>query len=716
MTKIIPLIVPSESPPTERVVPKPTRIIKVGQVQLNTSFSGQYYFPLAAGMLQAYAKKHLVHSQDYDFEIPIYKFMPIEQASELLSECDIIGVSNYVWGEQNSLAIARDYKRRKPNGIVVFGGPQVPDSKKQFRSARTTELNAEELKRQRIHYTEDFHRANPFIDIACHGEGERVFARILEQMAIDGCYNKDQIPSASYFDANGNFHYNHKLERMNDAELAKTPSPFTTGVFDKLITAYPDQKWILMYETNRGCPYTCTYCDLGGATEDKVSRFLMEQIYLDFVWAGEHRIPYFFLCDANFGILPRDVQIAEYLAEIKAKYGYPEGVSTQNAKNPKKHTIEALKTLERAGLNKTTVMSQQSLNPATLRAVRRDNMQLDEYYAMQKQLAASGVYTMTDIIIPMPEETYQSILEAISTLITNGQHNHIHFNNLSILRNTEMGNPEYQEKYSMEIVRTKVINGHGKKNASISGVEEYQELVVATNTMPPEDWVRARVLCYMVTLLYFDKLLQIPIMTLHEKHGLPYGQIFETIMKKAKQPQLFPVFAEIYKFFEEMVRGMQRGGEEYIHSLPSHPIYSRHYLDIWWPFDEYMLIELCKKNKLSKFYQEAEELLASCLGPDQFTDILVDAITLNQALIKLPFQKNDLEITLSYNVWELYRAVFLGQIFSVQPGEFHYLIDRSTEHWNSWDEWYEKVVWYGNRRGAYLYGNKNPHQEIAGHH
>lgn len=708
-SKTIPLTVIGEGSPLIRVVPKPARKIKVGQVQLNTSFSDQYYFPLSAGMLQAYAQKHLAHAKDYEFAIPIYKFMRIEEASELLSDCDIIGVSSYVWNEQNSLAIAKDYKRRNPNGIVVFGGPQVPDSKKQFRRVRTTELNPEELQRKRMNFTPDFHQAHPFIDIACHGEGERVFKAILEQMAIDDCHDKSQIPSASYLDTNGFFHFNSKLERMKDHELANTPSPFTTGVFDKLMAAYPDQKFIDMYETDRGCPYQCSYCDWGGATEDRISRFTMEQIYADIMWAGEHKIPYFFLCNANFGILERDVQIAEFFAESKARYGYLEGVSTQNAKNPKKHTIEALKVLERAGLNKATVMSQQSLNPATLKAVRRDNMKLDEYYDMQRQLAAEGVYTMTDIIIPMPEETNQSIIDGISTLISNGQHNRIQFNNLSILRNTEMGNPEYQGQYKMEIVRTKIINGHGKKNDSISGIDEYQELVVATNTMPLSDWRKTRALCWMVNLIYFNKLLQVPIIILREVYGIPYKDIFKFFAEHPGQANDLPVFKKIHDFFEKTARDMQNGTqEEFIHSPE--------WLDIWWPVEEYMFIKLCQENKLEQFYHEAELLMMHFMRSDKPVKPLFDALDLNKALIKTPFQTSDLELGLTSNVWDLYKSVLVGQTVPIKTGNYHYTIDRTTEKWNSWNEWCQKVVWYGNRRGAYLYGNKNPHKEMAGHH
>ncbi len=681
--------------------------IKVGLVQLNNSFSDQFYLPLSVGMLQAYAQKHLTYAEEYEFLPPLYTFMRIEEAVEYLINADIVGYSLYVWNEQNTLRIAEELKKRKPNVINIFGGPQVPDSQKQFRRVRTVDLLPEEMKRQRMYFTEDFHRAHPYIDLACHGEGERIFTKVLEQMAIDGCRDKSTIPSISYLDMNGNFHFNPKLERMNDRELAETPSPFTTGVFEPLMTAFPDQKWIKMYETDRGCPYSCTYCDWGGATEDRVSRFPMEQIYADIMWGGKHGIPYEFLCNANFGILERDVEIAEYYAESKAKYGRLEGVSTQNAKNPKKHTIQALKVLERAGLNKATVMSQQSLNPATLKAVRRDNMKLDEYYEIQKQLAAEGIYTMTDIILPMPEETVQSITEAIGTLITNGQHNRIQFNNLSILRNTEMGDPEYQERYSMKIVRTKIINGHGRKNDLISGIEEYQELVVATNTMPGSDWVKARILCWLVNLIYFNKLLQIPIIILHEIYAIPYSRIFQLFLDQHSSP----VLSEIYAFFEKTAYEMQDGKqEEFIHSPE--------WLDIWWPVEEYAFIKLCKEQKLEAFYTEARTIFSSLLEETGATPAkaVSDAITLNQALIKIPFQTKDLQIYLACNIWDLYKAVLRGKQIPLEHAPQTEIIDRTSEQWSNWDEWYQKMVWWGNRRGAYLYGNKRAGTEIAGHH
>ena len=55
----------------------------------------------------------------------------------------------------------------------------------------------------------------------------------------------------------------------------------------------------------------CTYCDWGGAIEDKVSPFPIERVLQEIGWFAQHRIPYIFLANANYGILKQDVQIAQ---------------------------------------------------------------------------------------------------------------------------------------------------------------------------------------------------------------------------------------------------------------------------------------------------------------------------------------------------------------------------------------------------------------------
>lgn len=667
------------------------RQLEIGTLQLNSVFASQHYLPLSIGMLVAYCEKYSENKKLVNFRTPVCDYGdPLKIAVEL-SDCDVLAASLYVWNEQNTLAICEQYKKLNPNGVVIIGGPSVPNGQKQFRRKKTKELTEDEKKAERFRFTEDYHLKYKFIDFLVHGEGEQVFTRLIDSIVLEDESWKD-LSSVSYI-RNNVFVFNSLAARMNDDELSRCPSPFQSGFFDRLVKEHPGRQWIVMYETDRGCPYQCTYCDWGGATEDKVSKFPMNQIHDDIMWMGRNKIPYVFLCNANYGILQRDVEISKFFVECKKQYGYLEGVSTQNAKNPKPHTLEALRVLDSAGLNKATVMSQQSLNKDTLAAVRRDNMDLAEYDLIQKKLAGEGIFTMTDIIFPMPLETYESLTESVATLISRGQYNRIQFNNLSILVNTEMGNPEYQKKYGMKLVRSEMINVHGRRESIEGRLPEYQTLVVGTNTMPPEIWLRARVFCWIVNFLFFNKLLQIPILFLNKYFEISFTKIFEVFVEVDKNE--YPIIGGVVKKFEEKALSIQIGdGEEYE--------YSEKFLSIYWPPEELAHIELCASGQMAEFFFEVLNLFKSKLNINNY-NLLEESLFVNQNLVRLPFENKDKKITVKHNIPEFIKMMTKGQPKSLIKGKFDLNIKRSGTQMNNWDEWCQRVVWYGNRRGAYLY-------------
>ena len=253
--------------------------IKVGLVQINNSFSGQNYFPYSAGVLEAHARAHLKNPGNYEFLIPIFTRINPHEAVKLIGEADVIGFSAYVWNINLSLKIAALIKSRKPEAVIVFGGPHVPD------------------------HAQDFLRRHPFIDIVCHGEGEPIFTAILEQLPRREWEN---IPSVSYF-KDGIFITHPRAERLKNLE--EIPSPYLTGVFKPLMRANPEQVWIAMWETNRGCPFSCTFCDWGSAVAAKVNRWELDRLYREVDWFVKQGIEFVFCADANFGILPRDVDL-----------------------------------------------------------------------------------------------------------------------------------------------------------------------------------------------------------------------------------------------------------------------------------------------------------------------------------------------------------------------------------------------------------------------
>lgn len=653
--------------------------IKVGLVQINNSFSNQNYFPYSIGILQAYAQKHLKNPPQYEFGLPIYCRIPVEEAVQKLLGNHVIFFSTYVWNIRISLQIAEKIKLAQPNTIIVFGGPQVPNR------------------------VEEFLRKNSFIDIASHGEGEQTIVEILEK-GIFGDWEK--VESISFIDKNGKLIQNPLRERLKD--LSVIPSPYLEGVFEPLIKAYPRENWIVMWETNRGCPFSCTFCDWGSATASKVFTFDMNRIYREIDWFADHNIEFIFCADANFGILPRDLDIAQYAAESKRKRGFPRALSVQNTKNATERAYMVQKTLADSGLNKGVTISFQSVDPETLKSIKRANISTGSFQELQKRFTRDRIETYSDMILGLPGETYDSFADGTSKIIENGQHNRIQFNNLSILPNAEMGDPEYQKKYGMEIIESKVVNIHGSLAEAKDEIFEMQALVVSTNTMPRPDWVRTRSFCWMTALLHFDKILQIPLTLIHETCGLSYRELIEIFSEGMFIDS--PTLAEVRNFFLDKARDIQNGGAEYCRS--------EEWLNIWWPADEYIFIKLSVENKLGKFYEEVEKALQAYLQ-EKFVDLpmnlLRDAIRLNQGLIKQPFMKDDLEITTSFNIWEYYRSILQGNPITLQEKQSAYHIDRTSSKWNQWADWFKEVVWYGNKKGAYLYTNNTVEPEIAGH-
>ena len=214
---------------------QPRAPVVVGLVQINNSFSGQNYLPYSVALLQTYVQKMSADPGRYAFLPPLYKRVRIADAVEALKDADLVGFSTYVWNGRISLEIARRLKAAKPGMTIVFGGPHVPDQ------------------------PEAFLRANPQIDLAVHNEGERTFLNLLEAFPDRSAWQS--LPGVSFVRPDGSFVRNPNIERVRD--LDEIPSPFLEGAFDSIMAANPQESWIGLWETNRGCPVPLHLLRLG---------------------------------------------------------------------------------------------------------------------------------------------------------------------------------------------------------------------------------------------------------------------------------------------------------------------------------------------------------------------------------------------------------------------------------------------------------------------
>lgn len=639
--------------------------ITIGLAQVNNSFANASYFPLSVGLLQAYAQRYSNLAPRLRFLMPIFRREPVVEMVTRLAGADLVAISCYVWNEQISLALARELKKLPRPPLVVCGGPQVPNDSRAYLAE------------------------NPCVDVVIHGEGEAVFTEFLDAWETGDISG---VQSISYM-SGGQFV--HQPRRDNIEDLSTIPSPYLEGVFDELKAAHPTLEWLGLWETNRGCPFTCAYCDWGSATCGKVRPFDLPRVLKEADWFAANRIEFIFCCDGNYGLLKRDEELTSYVAGLKQRHGYPKALSVQNTKNATDRSYNIQKILADAGLNKGVTLALQSVDPITLRNVGRQNVSLKSFEELQRRFSADGIETYTDFILCLPGETYESFVEGTSATIENGQHNRIQFINLSILPNARMGDPAYQREFGLETVCSTIINLHGAISPVPGDVPELQELVIASASMPKAHWVRARVFSWLVSLLHFDKLFQVPGILLHGVLGMPYRDLFEAFLRA--DPARHPVISGIVRFFEQEARSIQSGGPEYF-PAPE-------YLDVFWPHDEYVFIRLTLGDQLETFYTEALDIAgelaeARCGSRPAW---LEEAVLLNRMLMRTPQFHGSAVAECKANIYEYYTGVLRGAPVALEPVPCAYRIDSDEKPWSDPDAWMREVVWWGNKKGLYAY-------------
>ena len=646
--------------------------ITVGGVQINNGFSGQFYLPYSIGLLYAYTLHNTKKKDKFKFNDIIYKRLNLDECLNNLKDCDVVLFSTYVWNERISLEIAKNLKKKDSTKYIVFGGPSVPDNK--YGNA------------------EKFLRDNPFIDVAIHQEGERSIHKILEEFPNN---NLKDTPNISFIDDKGKYNSNSILPRLRDFD--NCPSPYLVGIFDDLIKKNPNEKWLASWETNRGCPFSCTYCDWGSATNSKVSRMHLDRVFAELDWFSKHKVEFIFCCDANFGMLPRDYDIVMKAIENKKKWGYPHVLSVQNTKNARERAYKVQKLLADSGLSKGVTLAMQSVDPHTLKTIKRDNISTEDYQELQKRFTKDGIPTYTEFILGLPGDTYQSFASGVSDVIESGQHNRIQFNNLSILPNAEMADPKNIEKDKIETVETPIVNVHGSLDETpLDGIHEKQKLVISTSSMNTDQWKLTRVYASTSEFLYFNKLLQIPFLFLNVEKKIKFKDLFEKFINKGKN---FPCLNKIVNNFFKHSDNITKGGSEFI--------FKEGFLDIYWPPGEFEYINLVISKTLDAFYKEAEKLYSEYLDNEEDKYILSECFKVNRSMLRVFGEKDDETIDLKYNILEYYNSIIQLEKTELKLSASKIIVIKSDIKYHDIQQWMREVIWYGHRSGKYLCKVKN---------
>ncbi len=627
-------------------------------IQASYEFGDNVHIPYTIGALAAYAWSKRKIRESFILKRLIYLREDVEQCVSSLERPAVAAFSCYIWNYEYNKALAKAIKKRYPECRIIFGGHQIPCNASTF-------------------------DALDYVDILIFDEGEEAFEDVLRAIAEDG--DLAGIPNIAFRYSGG--------YRMNDrAAVTNTdfPSPYMAGIFDGIMKN--GGNFVAFLETNRGCPFQCSYCDWG-AYKATLREFPMERIKADLDWMSDHKIEFVRCTDGNFGILKRDMEIADYIIEKKRTTGYPLKFRTAYTKNSHENVFIMNRKFNDNALCKGVTLSFQSLNSQALENVKRINMPLDKFKNLMTAYNEAGIPTYSELILGLPGETYTSFCNGVSSLIECGQHTSLAIYNLDLLVNSEMGQPEYIKKFGIKTVSTYADRYHGTQQSD--DIAERSNIVVETYSMNVSDWVKANLFSSCILSCHCLGLLQYIAIYLHYEHQISYAAFYSGLSDfLLGSPGRMGSAAKLVKDrYEDFIRGEGAWG-----------IVDARFGNLIWPYEEFMYLECV--SQIDDSYGEISKFLDEYPIP---RDLIAELIQFQKQMIRKP-ASSDLTREYSYDFYNYFRQRFLNK-----PATLHKvnnvitILDHSDM--NSLEEYAVNVVWYGRKGGKNFYLNIS--QEIA---
>ncbi len=611
------------------------------------------FLPYAAGTLIANAKADPALCDYYEFAEPLFLREDVEAVVAKIDNPCLFGFSNYIWNHEYNRVLAKRIKEKHPDCIIVFGGHHItPDSK--------------------LMQTEDY------IDIMIFGEGEEIFALLLT--ALKNGTDLSEVPNIAYRE-NG---------RPVESKKAKIcgidyPSPYLTGVFDSIFENYPEYDFHAIFETNRGCPYNCAYCDWG-SLHSGVRFFSEEKILAELRWFSAHNISAFGCADANFGMFERDEKFVDEMVRLKKEQGVFSMLQASYAKNSNDRVFSITQKLNDCGMNKGATLSFQSLSEAALANVNRKNISVDTFTSLLNRYNQAGIATYTELILGLPGETYESFVDGIDVLLNSGQHNSIYIHDCEWLPCSTMGSKEYTEHHGIKTVRVPLNQPH--RVMEENEIQEYSQLVVATSSMSVEDWVNMNIYSAVIQCFHHEGLLMLFALYLHDTLGVRYSDFY-------------------VNFTEFMLASPETVGGRALNALKDR-LYAvaageaglvwvdKRFGDVGWPNEEYLF--LCCAFEAEKFFEEIRSFLAEMF---EDKELFEELFSYQKNTVKLPF-KDKIEFQSGYNFKKYFLALLRGEAAELKKENCRFAVQKPVDS-KSWPDYARHIVWYGRKDSRNIY-------------
>lgn len=453
-------------------------------------------FPYGISLVAAYAK------QKFGDEIDVEIFKYPDDFSGYLKRGvpQIACFSNYLWNTRLSYAYAERIKKKNPEAVIVFGGPTYPGDESEQRR---------------------WLEAHPAVDFYVWLEGERAFSLLLERL-IAADFNVAAIKEAR--EPIGSVHYiagdtvvrGEALERIS--ELDEIPSPYLLGLLEKFF----DPVLIPMIEMARGCPFQCTFCEIGRTYFNKVRRHSFERLHEELYYIADRaKTPDLLFSDSNFGMYREDLDICRILADLRQERKWPKYVANSSGKNQKERVLEAARILDGAMV---LTVSIQTADEKILENVKRKNISLDQIVAVGKSAEETGANSYCEIILGLPGDSREAHFRSVASMV-DANINDVMMYQAMMLPGSEISDAAYRERFGL-VGRFRVLPrcfGFYDMLGEQVGVVEMEEICVSQNSLSYEDYLVCRALDLSVELFHNGGVFR-ELCNFLNLHGVPTSQ------------------------------------------------------------------------------------------------------------------------------------------------------------------------------------------------
>jgi putative methyltransferase len=506
----------------------------------------QRMFPAVYFYLKSYYTKYGTQKDNVNWvRFPFITNITSDTVVDFIKHNDIqlLLCSVYTWNHHTMTGVIQKVKQQT-DCKILFGGPHV----------------------MTMYHRQKYFQDYPFIDIACIGDGENAVADLLDALAINGTDYKKKIVGISYKNDEENSSY--IPSRCN--EISEVSPYFDLAdefqeVCDEFDTYCKQENFTkaIVLDSNRGCPYRCTFCDWGISTMTKVLKRNQEKFLKELDLILRNNFHNIILGDANFGLYDLDLEVTKRISNYRIQHGFPKNMSVSFAKTNK--VMDRLMEIHRLGHESKILpfflIHMQDSDKKVLEIIKRKNLSIDDFKRIKDHVSQTGMLTKSQMILGMPGQNKETVLGSAFTLTEMGLTNN--YTNLLIdLPGAEMSSPVYRKKYKMQsqnlvmddasIPSIRAIDDiEYKRLAEVEipcfppKIEQKQRYVTNTFSFTKEEYSEMIVLNHLMTVFENNWFLKV-VRIMAGKHGLSIKDFYKNVIDEM-QSGLPTVYKHVYK-------------------------------------------------------------------------------------------------------------------------------------------------------------------------